>query len=270
MTKRQKFVLSSAILLAGFVSIQFLDYQYMFFGVAGLGIMTLLLSAWSLRESLSKNAALLVLIIPVLFTVGAEIFFLGLETGSFPDIWGMPPDFIKRFVQVLVGLVYVIGIYALLLTANIYTVAAARTIQLLRSAHAVGFVLTLVTAFFLFNTAWSLKEPFWMNGLVVGLVSFLLFLQGFWTIELEQGISREVLLLSIASAFVVSEIATVLSFWPVTVSVASLAVTTAVYVTLGLGQAKLQQRLFAKTVKEYLFIGAIVACTMFLTAKWGG
>lgn len=270
MTKRQKFVLSSILLLGAFFSVQFLDFSYRYYSIVALGLLSLVVSAWALRDGLGKNATLLVLILPVFFTFGAQIFYLGLDASSFPKILFFPEEYTVYFVKVLMHVVYVIGIYALLLTANIYTVAAARTIQLLRSAHAVGFVLTLVTAFLLFNTVWSLRQPFWINGASAGLISLLLFLQGFWSIELDEKISREVLGLALGTALVVTEITTMLSFWPVTVSVASLAVTTAVYVLLGLGQAKLQQRLFAKTVKEYLFIGGVVATTMFFTARWGG
>ena len=41
-----------------------------------------------------------------------------------------------------------IGQYTLLLTANIFSVAAIRTIALFRAAVAVGFVMTLLTGFF--------------------------------------------------------------------------------------------------------------------------
>lgn len=270
MTKRQKFVASSLLLLGGFFGVQFVDFSYRYFAIGALTLISLVISSWALKEGLRRNATLLVLVLPTLFTLGAQLFYLGLETSSFPSVSIMPPEYFKIVVQAVVHLVYAVGIYALLLTANIYTVAAARTIQLLRSAHAVGFVLTLVTTFFLFNTLWSFREWFWFNGLTTALVSFLLFLQGFWSVELEEQPSQEVLQLSGVWALVVGEIATILSFWPITVSVASLSATTAVYVGLGLGQAKLQQRLFAKTVKEYLLIGAIVSVTMFLTARWGG
>lgn len=270
MTKRQKFVLSSLLLLGAFFSAQFLDFSYRYYAIAALGFFSLVLSAWALKDGLERNATLLVLILPAFFTVGAQIFYLGLDSSNFPKILFFPEEYTIYAIKALMHLIYVVGMYAIFLTANIYTVAAARTIQLLRSAHAVGFVLTLVTGFLLFNTVWSLRQPFWINGLSVGLISFLLLLQGFWLIELEEKISRELLGLSLGTALVITEITTMLSFWPVTVSVASLAVTTAVYVLLGLGQAKLQQRLFAKTVKEYLFIGGVVATTMFFTARWGG
>ncbi len=265
MTKRQKFVLSSILLALGFFGIQFVDFDYRYWSVAGLTLFSLLLAFWSLKDGLGRNATLLTLILPVIFTGGSELFFLGL--GDSPFFLSLH-DIIKAGIRVVLVVGYVIGIYALLLTSNIYNVATARTIQLLRAAHAVGFVLTLATVFFLFNTVLSLRLDYWINGLLMGIISFPLLLQGFWSIELENKPSQEVLYTSASLSLVAAEIATILSFWPITVSVGSLALTTIVYVGLGLGQAKLQQRLFDKTVREYLLVGLFVFVIMFFTARW--
>ncbi|MBI2268487.1 MAG: hypothetical protein HYU80_03565 [Candidatus Blackburnbacteria bacterium] len=256
MTKRQKFVISSLILTSGFISLQFLDTSFRYQAIGGLTLLSTLLTLWSLKEGLGRNSTLLVLILPTLFTAGVGFFYFLL-----------PPTL---FIAIPVLMLYSLGIYALLLTSNIYTVAAARTIALLRAAHAVGFLLTLLTSFLLFDTLFSLRSYFWANGVAASLVSFPLLLQGFWSIDLERKLGREVLLLGAVFALVTGEIATVLSFWPVTVAVGSLALTTVMYMGLGLGQAKLQQRLFPKTIKEYFLVGAIVFVTMFLTARWGG
>ncbi|MBI2007389.1 MAG: hypothetical protein HYS83_01685 [Candidatus Blackburnbacteria bacterium] len=256
MTKRQKFVISSVLLAFGFFLTQFVDLSFKYQALAGLSLVCVLLSVWSLWGGLGRNATLLVLVLPVFFTAGIGLFYFLL-----------PATFITR-VPILI--LYAIGIYALLLTANIYTVSTARTIALLRAAHAVGFLLTLVAGFLLFDTVFSLRLSFWSNAVFAFFISFPLLLQGFWSIELENLLSREVLYMGLVFSIIVSEIMAVLSFWPITVPVAALAITTVVYIGLGLGQAKLQQRLFAKTVREYLLVGAAVFITMFLTAKWGG
>src|SRR4030042_1211151 len=105
MNKRKKFVISSAVLLFGFVALHFLDNRFPF------------------------------------------LVFYGL------------------------------GIYALFLTTNIYTVAAIRSIALLRAARGVGFVLTLTTAFLLFDALLSLKTGIAITGLSIFFVSLLLYWQ---------------------------------------------------------------------------------------------
>jgi len=96
-----------------------------------------------------------------------------------------------------------------------------------------------------------------------------LYLQGYWAVHLEKKISKEEILLSLISGFVMAEIALLLFFWPVTVAVGSLFLTTSVYIILGLGQAQLETRLFQQTVREYLLVGFIVFLGMFLATRWG-
>ncbi len=224
--------------------------------IAGLTLLTAILGFWSFREGLGRNATLLSIVLPTFFTLGVGLFYFLL-----PASW-------LSAVPVLV--LYAIGIYALFLTSNIYTVAAARTIALLRAAHAVGFLLTLLTVFLLLDTLFSLKLGFIVNALGSGLIVFPILLQGFWSIDLEHKLSKEVLKLAIVGAIVTLQVATALSFWPISIPVVALTLTTVSYVVLGLGQARLQQRLFGKTIKEYFLVGAVVFITMFLTARWAG
>ena len=266
MTKRQKFVLGSVLLATGFFAIQFLDFSYRYSSIGGFILFSLLVSFFA-KEGLGRNATLLTLVLPVFFAAGTQLFYLGLENSGF--FTSLSPT-LRLGLRLILVTAYTLGAYALFLTSNIYTVAAARTIQLLRAAHAVGFLLTLVVAFFIFNAIFSLRLDFWVNGLVAVLASTPLFLQGFWSIDLEHTVSKNVLYTSIGLSLLVGQMAAMLSFWPITVVVGSLAVTTVLYAGLGLGQANLQQRLFEKTIREYLIVGAVVFATMFLTASWGG
>jgi len=255
-TKRRKFLITSFILSLGFLGIQFLDNQYKIFAIFALSIITSLLFLWSLWEGLGKNSTLLTLILPAAFTGGVGVF------------WFLLPSNI--FARLPMIVFYGLGIYALSLTMNVFTVSAVRTIALLRAARGVGFVLTLVTLFLIYNAILSLKIPFWGNALLITALSFPIFLQGFWTIPLDKKISKDILIPSLVSSLVVGEIAVSLFFWPTTLVVGSIFLTVAVYVLLGLGQAKLEQRLFAQTVKEYLLVGILVFIGMFIATHWGG
>ncbi len=165
---------------------------------------------------------------------------------------------------------YGVRIDALSLTMNVFTVSTVRTIALLRAARGVGFVLTLITLFLIYNAILSLKIPFWGSALLITALSFPLFLQGFWTIPLDKKITSDLLVLSLISSLVVGEISVSLFFWPATLVVGSIFLTVAVYVLLGLGQARLEQRLFSQTVKEYLLVGILVFMGMFFATHWGG
>jgi hypothetical protein len=255
-TKRRKFVIASFILSLGFVGIQILDNPYKIYAIFGLGLTTSALFFWSLREGLGKNSTLLTLILPAFFTGGVGIF------------WFLLPSNI--FARLPMIIFYGLGIYALSLTMNVFTVSAVRTIALLRAARGVGFVLTLITLFLIYNAILSLKIPIWGSAPLITALSFPLFLQGFWTIPLDIKLTKDVLILSLVSSLVVGEIAVSLFFWPATLVVGSIFLTVAVYVLLGLGQAKLEQRLFSQTVREYLLVGILVFIGMYFATHWGG
>lgn len=199
---------------------------------------------------------LLTLFLPTLFTIGVGLFWFLLPTSV--------------FARIPILVLYAFGIYALALTANIYTVAAIRTIALLRAARGVGFVLTLLTSFLVYDTILSLRSSILITSLGVFVLSIPLFLQGFWTVKLDKNFSRELLTLSLVSSLVMGEIALSLYFWPVTVVVGSLFLTVAIYMLLGLGQAKLEAKLFVQTVREYLIVGILVFIGMFFATHWRG
>lgn len=256
MTKRKKFVIVSLLLSLGLLAIQFVQVEYRYQAIILLGGLSFALSAWSLSEDLHGVEWLTVLSLPVLYPISVGLFYFLL------------PE--KLLSRVLILVVFGIGMYALLLTENIFSVAKIRTIQLLRAAHAVGFLLTLVTAFFLFDTIWSLRLPFYYNWALVTMASFILFLQGLWSYGLEERkIRRRTFLYSLVLGLGLGELALALSFWPVIVPVGSLFLVTMAYVCLGISQYHFSGRLFKKTLYEYIGVGIIVFVATFLVTKWG-
>ncbi len=256
MNKRKRFIITSVILSSGFIAIQFFDERFRFISIGVLSLLTFFLFIWSLREGLGRDFTLLSLILPVFFTAGVGLF------------WFLLPA--NVFTRIPAVVVYGLGIYVLCLTSNIYTVSTIRTIALLRAARGVGFVLSLITFFLIYDTILSLRTSLLVTSLAVTLVSFPLFLQGYWSIPLEKKLPKNVLSLSLIASIAMGEVAISLYFWPVTVVVGSLFFTLAVYIILGLGQARLEARLFTQTVREYLFLGLIVFLGMFIATRWGG
>lgn len=256
MSKRRRFLITSILLSLGFMGIQLLTDQNRFWAIGILGFLAMALFGWSLWEGLGKDMTLLTLVLPTIFTFGVGIF------------WFLLPGSV--FARIPIIIFYGIGIYILALTMNIYTVSAIRTIALLRAAMGVGFVLTLVTSFLVFDAILSLKTSTVLSPLLIGLISFPLFLQGFWAMDLKKELSLYPVRLSIVSSLVIGEIASVLYFWPVTVVVGALFLTVSVYMLLGLGQAKIEGRLFSSTVREHLTVGISVFVAIFFATHWSG
>ncbi len=255
MSKRRRFIVTSLLLSLGFIAVQFLNDQNRFWAIGALGLLTAVLFAWSLLESLGKNMTLSVLVLPTIFTLGVGVFWFLLPAGI--------------FTRIPIVIFYGIGIYVLALTANIYTVSADRTIALFRAARGVGFVLSLVTSFLVFDAILSLRTEIYYLVPLIFLISFPLYFQGFWTVILEKEFSKKLLTISLIASIVTAEIAAAIYFWPVTIVVGSLFLTVTLYILLGLGQADLEDRLFPVTVREYLVVGALVFTAMFLATHWG-
>lgn len=253
-SKRIRFLISSLILSVGFIGIQAIDDSYKFIAIAILVLMAGIFSVWSFFEGLGKDMTILSLVLPMLFTLGVGIF------------WFLLPSNI--YTKIPIVIFFTLGIYILFSTMNIYTVSSSRTIALLRAARGVGFVITLVTAFLLFDAILSLRQNVFVSSPFIFLTSLLLFLQGFWSIELDKKMDSGLLNLSLISSLVITEFSIIISFWPVTLVVGSLFLTSGVYMLLGLGQTKLEDRLFPNAIREYLTVGAIVLVGMFFATHW--
>lgn len=254
MTKRTKLVIVAVALSLGLLGIQSIEVDARYQAIGLLAGVAYGLSAWALFNDLKRMEWLTVLILPVLYPVAVALFYFLLP--------------VRLLSRVMILSIFGIGMYALLLTENIFSVAAIRTIQLLRAAHAVGFLLTLLVAFFLWDTLFSFRLSPWWNALGVGVTSLPLVLQGLWSVNLEEKISREVVNNSLGLSWGLASLALMISFWPVTITIASLFLVTGLYVGLGLIQNRMSGRLFKKTITEYLWVSGLVIGLTFLLSRW--
>jgi len=244
MRKRQKMVIS-ALILGGLV----LLWGYWF--ALGIFFLTGLLYIWSLREGLNAHEWYLIPIPGMMLSLGFSLFGMLLPENIF---W-----------RVVYAGIFVMAHYFLMLTQNIFSVAAIRTIGLYRAAMAVGFVMTITSAFLLLNTLLTFKLGFYANGLMTMIISFVLYFPALWAVKLEEKVSREVWSLSGLLALFTGIFAMIIGFWPAPTTVASIFLTTVIYVYLGLSQHLLADRLNRRNTLEYLTFGVVVLVTMLAT-----
>jgi hypothetical protein len=223
---------------------------------AALSLFAYVLSAWALRDDLRSIEWVSLLTLPTLFTTAVSLFYFLL-----PDRW---------LTRVPVVALYSVGMYALLLTENIYNVAVDRTIALLRAAHSVGFLLTLVTYFLLVQTVMAFRFPFFLNIICVGLITFFLVFQALWAVVLEYPVSKRVWRISGVITIVLAQLAGVFSFWPTQSTLIVLFLTTCFYGTVGMAQQYLVERLYKKTVIEFFSLTAIVFAIVVFATRWRG
>src|SRR3989344_8071713 len=168
MSKRKRFIVSTLLLTLIFASIQLLEGSFKFLGVFAMSLLTLPLVIWSLSEGIGLNLTLVTTTLPFMFALSMGLF------------WFLLPSSV--ILSVLIFVFYSVGMYAIFLVSNIYSVGAIKTIPLVRSARGVGFVTSLLIMFLLFNFIWSLRAGIFLVIPIVFLVTFPLFLEIFWTV----------------------------------------------------------------------------------------
>ncbi len=254
-SKRQLFVTVTLLMTFELISTQLFIGGLQIKILLLLGISAYVLSAFALREELRGWEFMTLLILPTFYTIAVFLFYFLLPT--------------RWLTRLPIAVLYALGMYAILLTENIYNVAAQRNIQLLRAAHSVGFLLTLVTLFFLVDTILSLHLPFYFN-LLSGIVVVLpLTFQALWSIELTPQISSNTWLGTLVSTALISQLILVFSFWPIRATIEALFITTVFYSLVGMFQQYLIERLFFKTIREYVTVMLLVFILVLITTKWG-
>ncbi len=256
LTKRQQFVILTGVLSIGLIMTQLASTDWRYPMAIGLSLLAFFFSAIALREDLRGIEWVSLLTLPALFTAAVCLFYFLL-----PARWLTRVPFV---------VLYAVGMYALLLTENIYNVAADRTIALLRAAHSVGFLITLFTYFLLVQTVMAFRLPFYLNALFVGIISFLLVFQSLWAVVLEPVVSRRVWHLTIITSVVLAELSWVFSFWPTQSTLKVLLFTTSFYGIVGMAQQYLVEKLYKKNVVEFFSLCAIVFAIILLATRWRG
>lgn len=253
LTKRQEFVVMSMILTAGLILTQLIpEYRYQMTIV--LSLFTYGGSALVLRRDLKGIEFITLLTLPTLFTAAVTLFYFLLPT--------------RWITRIPIATLYVLGMYALLLTENIYNVAAERSIALLRAAHTVGFLLSLITYFLLLSTIFALRENPYITTFLVFLITAPLTFQILWAIELSEKASGRLYHLVVVLTALFTQFAWVLAFWPVKTTIKALLLTTIFYSVTGLAQQYLVERMYKKTIIEFASVSVIVGIIFVITTNW--
>lgn len=250
MSKRLTFVLISLLLTLGLGGINLLSLEQRILGIGVLAALTLVGSAFALRQDIFGVAHFTTLGLPPLFVLGmgfTQLFF---------------PNLSPFFRSLLLGFTLVI-LYVIFLAENIFNVVLSRPIPLYRAAKTASFLLTLLTAFLLFTAIYKASLPLIWQLLFVVLLSSILGFQALWAQEVKSVLDKKILYGALLLGIGVGEVALSLSFLPLKSFFRSIALTTAFYIGLGIGQQYLRHKLTSRDIWEYgitaLVVGLILA-----------
>ncbi len=250
MRRREKFVIAAILLSLGILSMQYVSLEWRYLAVGILTLISFFVSGWALSDDLQKHEWLTIVPFPALYTMAVGLFYFLL-----------PAHLLSKFAILAL---FSVGMYGLYLTSNIFSVAKGRTIQLLHAAHAIGLLFTLLTSLLFTNTLFSLRLPFWVNGLGIGLVHFPLILMSLWSVQLDKKITKTVVGLCSLLTLILVEVGIVISFYPLSVWNQALFIMALCYIGLGVFHNYLKGRLFANTLTEYSLVAGFVALIFFL------
>lgn len=254
MRRREKFVIASILLSLGLLGIQFIGQDFRYLAVAILMLVSYFLSAWALSNDLQPHEWLTILPFPPMYAGAIGLFYFLLPENA--------------LTRVLVLLLFGIGMYALYLTSNIYSVAKGRNIQLLYAAHAIGLFFGLLTSLLYTNAIFSLKIPFYGNAILIGIIHWPIIFMSLWSIKLENFINKEILIYSSLLTILISELSIILSFVPMQIWNSSLLIMSFMYVGLGVLHSFLRGRLFRNTMNEYSLVAVLIGIMFLIFFPW--
>lgn len=255
-TKRQKFILMAVFLTVILLTTQTVGENIRYEVMGFMVVASAFLAIFALWGELAGIKYFLLLLLPVYFVAGASLFYFLLP--------------VRWLTRVPYAFLFGISVYLLMLTSNIYNVAAIRTIALLRAARAVGFLFSLISTFFLVNVLFSLHLPFYLVVLGIVVVVGPLYLVGLWSLELEDFVSKRVFLYALIFTLVTAQIGLVLAFWPIVPTAGALAIATVMYVLMGLAQGHFEDRLKSRAVWEHTIVALLVLVIIAISTRWGG
>lgn len=252
--KRFRFVISAFSLGALIMLASLFEFNAFIIFIPVLIIAAYFFTYFSLLEGLHRSEWLLLFIMPVLFTIAFYLFYF-----LFPIRWLTRVPFIA---------VYGISIYAILLTSNIFNVGVEKNLQLLRAAFSVNYFYQSVLVFLLTNVLLSFKQSFFINGVVIFVVIFLLCIQLLWTVKLEVVFNKKIILYGVFVAALVSQLTVIASFISLQPTILALFLTASYYSFSGLMYHYWDQRLFGNIIREYLFVIFFVSALVLLSINW--
>ncbi len=238
--KRLRFVMSSVLLTALMLISTFFSFDQVWLFVPIFVLLSYFFTYFSLLEDIEKIEWTTLFIMPVIFTVVCYCFYF-----LFPVRW---------LTRVPYLFIYAVSMYALFLTSNIFNVGVEKSLRLYKAAFSVNYFFQTFLIFLSSSILFSLREYFIVNAIGVGVVSFALAMQLFWTIKLDLELSTEVRNHALFVGLLMAETALILSFLPLQGSVLSLILASTYYSLGGLTSAHLDTRLFRSTVREYVIV----------------
>jgi len=261
MSKRIKYFISSLIASVAFYLYLGLPFESRYYGLMLLVVMVVFCFWFGLGIifEASVDTRIMVILLPLLWTVGFGLFSVLLPLG-----W---------LNLLLISSFFGVILYIIFLAENVFLVAIGfRTVPLYRAAYTVSLILLLLVSFFVFNSLFSFKLPFWGNMLATMILGLLIFSYQYWAVAIElpdDGRQKGRWPYVLIPSLLLMQFAGILSFWPVGIFKGSVYLVAVIYSITGLLQAEIRDRLFRGVMVTYSYLGIAIVLAIILATNWG-
>ncbi|MDO8609528.1 MAG: hypothetical protein Q7R95_03185 [bacterium] len=252
--KRFRLVIAVGILTGIMTISTFLYFNSAFIFIPLFIILSYFLTFFCLLDDIEHVGWFGFFFMPIAISVSFYLFYF-----LFPSRWLTRLPFI---------MLYSISVYAMYLTSNIFNVGVEKNLQLYRAAFSVNFFYQAFVAFLMSNFIFSLQLGWVVNAIGIGVFSFLLAFQLFWSIHLKTYIEKHVLHYALLVSIVITQLALIVSFIPLKSAIYALFLTASYYSLSGLIYHHLNQRLFKETMREYVVVWIFVLILTILSISW--
>ncbi|HLL60575.1 MAG TPA: hypothetical protein VK338_02570 [Candidatus Nitrosocosmicus sp.] len=252
--KRQRFILASGVLASSILFSSFLPLEIARYFFLVILLIAYLMSFVAIPTGLNKIERVMLFLLPIYFTIALDLFFFFL-----PGRWLTRIPFI---------IIYVISIYAILLSSNILNIGAQKSLQLLRAAFSVNFLFLTFCAFLICNLILSFRLNFFFNFIAFFIALFPLSLQFLWSVNPKSHLERVSIYYALFIAFIIAQIGLIFSFLAIKPTVFALLLTACFYSISGLFYAYLEERLFKERIREFVFVLGFVLVIILLSVRW--
>ncbi|QQG44138.1 MAG: hypothetical protein HYW86_04745 [Candidatus Roizmanbacteria bacterium] len=252
--KRIRFVLSSGLITLVMMLSTFFFFDKALYFIPLFIVVTYLLTYFSILQGIEKTEWLMLFIMPILLTLSFYLFYF-----LFPVRWITRLPFMAIFV---------FSLYALLLCSNIFNVGVEKSLQLYRAAFSVNYFYQTLVIFLMSNVILSFRLNPFVNGLLIFIIVFFLALQLLWSVKPKINLERTTINYAFFISIIMFQIAILLSFIPIKLSIFALFITAVYYSLCGLIYHYLEQKLFSQTIREYLIVIGFVFAIALLSLQW--
>ncbi len=253
--KRQRFVMSTALILALNLVLTLFPFSKIIFFLPILAVLVYAATYFALLEDIKHIEWVVLFILPIYFVLSFLLFY-----------YLLPTRWLTRIPYLLV---LSIAVYAILLSENIFNVGVEKSLPLYRAAYSITNFTTLLILFFLFTVLFSFRLHFLLNAFFGGVLAWPVFFHAVWIASPKAVLEERVYKFSTILGVLLSAAILILSFLPIKTSVYAIYTVAVSYVLIGVTQETVQDTAFKERIREYLIVFAAMTVLFLLTAQWG-